>query len=128
MKQFQIYENPQGDFTAVKIGFCWPGFFFGIFWSLFARLWKVAAAIFVISVVISIFKNSAHTLSGKEVMDLVSNIFGIAVMLTLGFKGNDWRSADIVARGYECKGTEIADNKDGAVAKHVKRSKGQETD
>ena len=123
MKQFKIYENPQGTFAAVKVGFCWPAFFFGIFWTLFAKLWKVAIVIFVASLFINMLGGSAHTAGAKEVMDLVSSLFGFAVMLILGFKGNEWRSKDIEARGYELNGTEIANNKDGAIAQYVRAQK-----
>ena len=39
MKSFQVYRHPTIEAQAVKVGFCWPAFFFGVIWMLISRLW-----------------------------------------------------------------------------------------
>jgi len=34
MKRFNVYKHPTLGTDAVKIGFSWPAFFFGLFWML----------------------------------------------------------------------------------------------
>ena len=125
MKQFDIYENPLAHLEAVKVGFCWPGFFFGILWALFCKLWKLAAIIFLITLTVNVVGSNITTVAGKEVFDAFSTLYGFAIMLGLGFSGNKLRAKNLISRGYEFKASEIFDNKDGAIAEYVRRSKKQ---
>jgi len=38
MKIYEVYQHPVKGYAAVKIGFSWPGFFFGIIWALIKKL------------------------------------------------------------------------------------------
>lgn len=40
MKTFQVYKHPTLGAQAVKVGFCWPAIFFGLFWMMASRLWS----------------------------------------------------------------------------------------
>lgn len=120
MKQFSIYENPQGDFQAVKIGFCWPGFFFGVIWALFCKMWKLGLCLIGISIVISLVGGAATNPESIAMAETFSRIFGLFVSLALGAKGNELREKDLMSKGYEFKGTELFNNKEDAIAQYIK--------
>ena len=42
MKAFAVYQHPTHGFEAVKRGFSWPAFFFGVIWMLIKKLWLLA--------------------------------------------------------------------------------------
>lgn len=116
MKGFEIYENAMGQYKAVKVGFSWPGFFFGGLWALFAKLWKVAGFIFG-----GLFA-LGMCLSGlsAESLDVVSNVINLGVAAFIGFQGNSWISSSLIAHGYELKGNVVAANKDAAIASYMR--------
>ncbi|WP_181919263.1 DUF2628 domain-containing protein [Alkalilimnicola ehrlichii] len=39
MKTFNMFHHPHHGHKAVKVGFSWPGFFFGIIWAAIKGLW-----------------------------------------------------------------------------------------
>jgi len=119
VKQFKIYENPQGNFEAVKIGFCWPGFFFGAIWALFCKMWKLGLGIMGVAVLLG-FIGSGVSIEAAKTVELITNLFSIGVSFALGFKGNELREGDLLSKGYELKGTELFGNKDGAIAQYIK--------
>jgi len=41
MKKFRVYRHPTLGYKAVKIGFSWTAFLFGIFWILYHKLWSI---------------------------------------------------------------------------------------
>ena len=45
MKQFKVYENPQGVYEAVKQGWSWPAFFFSWIWELIAEMWGLGVLV-----------------------------------------------------------------------------------
>lgn len=44
----------------------------------------------------------------------------IALLITLGVKGNDWVEEGLLRRGYDYIGSETAENKDAAISKLIK--------
>ncbi len=40
MKEFKIFEYPEGSNEAVKQGWSWPGFFFGPIWAMAKKMRK----------------------------------------------------------------------------------------
>ena len=56
MKTFNVYKHPTQGIEAVKIGFSWPAFFFGIIWMLVKKLWGLAGAWFAVYIVLSLIE------------------------------------------------------------------------
>ena len=42
MRTVEVYRQPTFEAQAVKVGLCWPAFFFGVIWMLIFRLWGLA--------------------------------------------------------------------------------------
>jgi hypothetical protein len=108
-----------GEYKAVKVGYSWPGFFFGALWALFAKLWKVAGIIIIGSFVLGM------VLSGLpvETLDVVSNLLGLGISILVGFMGNSWIDGDLTSRGFELRDNVMAPNKDAAIALYLKSNK-----
>ena len=118
MKQFKVFENPQGQFEAVKQGWSWPGFCFGFIWALVKKMWVLGAVIFAIFFGLGVLEEIMGQ-SGK-VIDLFSTILGLIVSLVFGAKGNSMREENLISRGYELADTVSAANTEGAIALHIK--------
>ena len=124
MKQFKVLKHPAGEIQAVKQGWCWPAFFFGCFWAMFARMWGLA-----FGVLIAFFAAAfvAAAFAGAMAADALLNIASIAVAILFGVSGNDWREKNLLSRGFEVQSTVSAENKDGAVALSINGASGVST-
>src|SRR3546814_13075870 len=60
MRSFNVFSNDDGDYKAVKQGWCWPAFFFGSIWALFNGLWLAAFLLLPIDLVFSITGNNTN--------------------------------------------------------------------
>ena len=101
MKEFDIYRHAPDEATeAVKRGFSWPGFLFNWIWALVKGLWLQACAFFIIMPLLVI---------GQVVFEQAQNPVGaltmlllqLAVFISYGVKGNEWRRRALEKRGYE---------------------------
>ena len=54
-------NNPIDKMVPVKEGFCWPAFFFSLFWTLWHRLWLVTLGLVVANLVISVLVSQIGT-------------------------------------------------------------------
>lgn len=115
MKQFAIYQHPDGRFEAVKQGWSWPGFLFGAIWTLVKRLWTIGlviiAAAFVFQAII--------VTSGSEELAAMSNVVGLIIAVVIGLNGNNWREKDLLKRSYKNQGIVEGANPDAAIANFV---------
>ncbi len=104
MKKFRIYEHPQKGLEAVKLGFSWPAFFFGILWMVFKSLWKYAGIWFVLYILMALMES--HLKSGDietgltATYDIMLMIFYLIVMLIPAFIGNSWVEKKLQNQGY----------------------------
>ena len=116
MKQFKIFVNGfTGVTEAVKQGWSWPGCLFGIFWALAKKLWWLVAALIGFTIVNVMFINS---LSGSALINwhITTNLIGFIICGVIGWKGNEWREANLFARGFKPVETVTAANAAGALA------------
>lgn len=104
MKQYKVYRHPDGRIEAVKDGWSWPGFFFGIFWLAYKQLWVPATITFFITVVLA------------GVYDILVTLFGMLAGLLFGAVGNEWVAKNLEKRGFELVGTYKAYSPDHAKA------------
>lgn len=110
MKTFAIYEQSENNRVAVKVGFCWPAFFFSFWWCLAARLWERAGIAFGCSVVVLIIEMAAES--------VVIGFIGLMIIgAIVGWNGNKWRRTNLRARGFNLVAVVESGSKDGALVK-----------
>ena len=117
MKQFEVYQHPDGRLEAVKQGWNWPAFFFGALWALYCRLWKIAVLTFVGVFVVSM----AGALDESGVLDVMVNIACLGLYAAFGLNGNRWKQRHLIASGFHFAGTLEAKSIKQAIAGHVER-------
>jgi len=127
MTKYDVYKHPIRGYAAIKRGFSWPGFFFGIFWALVKRLWKVAGllvlTIFVSSIFFHLFTKFGHSIDHFLLSNLIillgslgSLIAPVIIWIITGFKGNKWAKSDLINRGYRLLRTVESTSPDASIA------------
>lgn len=123
MKTFKIYRHPTLGSEAVKVGFSWPAFFCGLIWMLVCKLWGKATHWFILYFIATMIETATDTAteSGLQAIAYLVLIAGyLALWLVPAFKGNAWRAANLVSKGYELTDTLQAKTKDAAIAQSAK--------
>lgn len=127
MKSFDVLTSPVGGCIAVKSGWCWPAFFFGVLWMLFSQLWLRAVIFFVLMLgvnfilgfIIVFLINSApysdFAYYAMIAFPFLSTLVGLGFGLIFGSKGNMWRKNSLLSKGYSYVGTAPAASKEDAV-------------
>lgn len=116
MKTFQVYTHPTIEAQAVKVGFCWPAFFFGVIWMLISRLWGWAMLWVVLYVVLALLEAGI----GEDAGLILVFVCYLVLWLVPGFQGNAWRVKNLLSRGFELGSTAQAETKDAAIAQASK--------
>lgn len=93
----------------MKEGFSWPAFFFGVVWALACRLWLAALLLAAAAIGLAL----GLSLIGADAATGVAA--WLALMLVVGFGGNDWRRAKLVRRGFRFSGVIAAPGRDAAL-------------
>jgi len=122
MKAFSIYEHPAyGNRVAVKIGWSWPAFFFGIFWLLAKKMWAYAAIFFIVFFTLGFIEGYNDGTELARALDVLINALNILTAVALGYFGNRIYVHHLENTGYEkVADMVIAPNPDAALAEYVK--------
>jgi hypothetical protein len=123
MKTFKVYKHPTRGVEAVKVGFSWPAFFFNVVWMLLRKLWSASLLWLGLYFVLGLLKTVAASAEESVAQALVYLLLWaayVALNLLPGFKGNQWREANLVQRGFELVGTAQTSTPDAAIAQVVK--------
>lgn len=129
MKNYKVFKHQDGRIEAVKQGWSWPGFFFGLIWALVKKLWALAGILIILAIasgiIFAILTPNPHNYTSyyayndamktAEIWALITNILTIVIAIVLGLKGNLFRENDLLKKGYELIGTVEAPNPDIAV-------------
>lgn len=105
MKQYKVFRQPCGNTEAVKQGWSCPASLFSFFWAPLKKLWAlgvgglVATAALAYGVALATDANVAASFMNL-VLAVVSVVFGV--------KGNAWREANLIKRGYKPVGIVFA--------------------
>jgi len=104
MKTFVIYRHPTQGYEAVKVGFSWPAFFFGLIWMLVKKLWSYAGIWFLVYIALSVIETLADQASSAPGLQAIG-YFGLAggyfaLWLIPAFRGNTWRVSNLQNNGY----------------------------
>ncbi|OCG07622.1 hypothetical protein A9G13_05175 [Gilliamella sp. wkB178] len=127
MKSYKVFQHPDGRIEAVKQGWSWPAFFFGIIWAIIKRLWGLvgilcglAVLLFFISLAFDPISSSGYysqsQLQSAAALDSFLNILAIVVSIVLGRQGNKLRELNLTKKGYQLIHTVDAENPDKAIA------------
>lgn len=140
MRTFQVYKHPTLGYKAVKVGFNWPVFFTGLFfsffnvvWMLICKLWGrailwialyfiigVAAGMIIMLIDISIERELQDFLELLNIFQLLIGAGLLTLVLVPAFQGNKWVVTNLLKRGYELEDTLQAKTKDAAIAQSTK--------
>jgi hypothetical protein len=99
--------------VLVKEGFSWPGFFFGVIWALWHRLWIEAAAL------LALFIAAGVIFDVTNLGEPVESVIMFAVALLVGLNGNDWRRESLRRRGYQEAGVVAGPDSDNALRRFL---------
>lgn len=113
MKQYNIYENPEGLKEAVKQGWSWPGFCFTWLWC-FSKKLNGYGFMFLVYVIVS--NILARTVNVDAVVGFVLVLLGLGISMWMGSSGNQLREENLKKLGWEKKNTINAATPDGAIA------------
>lgn len=130
MKIYKVFQHPDGRIEAIKQGWSWPAFFFGIIWAIVKKLWGLAGILFLVAVILSIISFALEPANPSYYspmqtqsvgLEIVFNIISLIIAIILGQIGNKLRENNLTKRGYQLLNTIEAENPDQAIA-NVKTS------
>jgi hypothetical protein len=114
LREFEIFSKPSFPSVAVKRGFSWPGFFFTWIWAFTKGLWVQGIILLAIGLAVGLFQRSV--LAADPLLYLLP---GLILMVTVGVRGNAWRSRKLERAGYDFAGLVEAKSGASAVAAHA---------
>lgn len=117
MKSYKVFKHPDGSTEAVKQGWSWPAFFFGFIWAFVKKLWALGAGVLIAIFMLGFILGLADAGEGAEAL---INIVAIIINVVFGVNGNQWRSKNLLSRGFEQVDTLDAANPDEASALFLK--------
>lgn len=117
MKQFKIFKHPSGAIEAVKQGWSWPAFFFGVIWAMMKKMWKLSIGVVLAFLAIGFITGIA---ASEQMGEAIVNGLGLTANLMFGVHGNSWREESLILRGFAIKKTLDAASPGAAVALYLK--------
>lgn len=111
VKQYKIFQHPNGSVEAVKQGWSFPAAIFGIIWAVVKGLWMVAISILGVYVFVNTFIYDPSS----------AFIINVIVSVVLGVNGNNWRETNLLSRGYNQVDVVVSLNTDAAIAAYLTR-------
>ncbi|MGP1520996.1 MAG: DUF2628 domain-containing protein [Treponema sp.] len=119
MKEFRIFESPQGDIKAMKSGFSLLAFLFSSFWALYHGLFSIL----FIELVVGIVSGVVSSLVGMSSL----NIIPAVIIKIIYYKdGNSWLENNLIKKGYIFKGSLNASDSTEAISLYEQSKKGEE--
>lgn len=117
MKSFNVYHHYNlSKFAAVKNGYSWTGFFFGLFWMVWNRLFLQAGILLLALFCLSLLQELIYLTEGYNA-SVSFNIINLGIMIFIGYRGNEWKRINLVKRGYNLALENVqTDNKDLAIS------------
>ncbi len=99
MPSFRILTNDSGDMRAVKTGFSWPAFMLNLIWLIANGLW-IGAFLFFVLISGWMLLFAAEVQESPVAASAMAVAAAIALLLFLGFRGNDWLASHLDSREY----------------------------
>ncbi len=116
MKVFTVYKHESKGYEAVKVGWSWPGFFFGSWWMLVKGF--LFSFIFYITAygLTSIYYYDSDINAPFIANDIIVLIIILILWLYPGFYGNSWLHKKYQDKGYLEVKAIPATSKEAAIA------------
>lgn len=119
MKEFRIFESPQGDIKAIKSGFSLPAFLFSSFWALYHGLFSIL----FVELMVGIVSGVVFSLVGMSSL----NIIPAVIIKIIYYKdGNSWLENNLIKKGYIYKDSLNASDSTEAISLYEQSKKGEE--
>lgn len=103
MKTYDVYEHPHFGRKVVKKGFIWPAFFFSVIWAWAKGMVAVGFALLGVNWAMG-FLLLLLPISFDEYL-LLSCLFLLVYMLTVGCNASKWRSNHLRNKGFKLVNT-----------------------
>lgn len=113
---YQVLRSPRGQYVSVKVGFCWPAFFFGPFWALYHRLWSIGARLLIIHVSLTVLDKLVVRTSDSPAVLLAMAVTCFVYIFVCGRFGNAWRTGNLLRRGFTPIASAQSTNSEGSRA------------
>jgi len=120
MNSYRVFKHPVKGFEAVKSGFAWLAPFNPV-WPLFRGLWLIFISYIFFILVLAGIDVEIYGFEGVIDITNANNlqwIFLIAqiiILISPGFKGNEWTAQNLQRKGYIFDCSIEAKNKNDAV-------------
>jgi hypothetical protein len=122
MKNYTILEHPIGKLKVVKIGWSWPGFFFGFIWAVCKRMWALGGIPIAVFFGLGVIGGAAGGELEKAIT-FITSIASLVAPIVFGLNGNYWQETNLKQRGYEFRMTVKAANPEAATALFINKYK-----
>jgi hypothetical protein len=99
LPSYRILKNDSSEMRVIKIGFSWPALLLNLIWLVANGLWLGATLVFVLMAG-GWLLFSAAAQESPIAAGAIGLFGGIALLLYLGFRGNDWLASQLESRGY----------------------------
>lgn len=115
MKTYTVFHHQRlQEYTAVKNGFSWAGFIFGLFWAIYNQLWNITLYLIVFIVGVSFLDEFLLSPNG---LSIIADILTFGVWVLIGMYGNVLKQANLIQSGYDFIGDVVANNGSDAISK-----------
>jgi len=109
-----LLDNARDDgLVLVKQGFNWPAFFIAVPWALFHRMWRAAAVLIVLQIIIG----AAMAYGGLN--ETQQGIVSLVVAICIGYAADEMRRSALSRRGYSFEAVVIEENRDRALRRFL---------
>ena len=121
MSSYKVFKHQENGFKAVKSGFAWLAPFNPI-WPLFRGLWLIFISYIIIILVLAGIDFEIYgfedyiDIPNANNLQLIFFIIQITILVTPGFKGNEWTANNLQKKGYVFDCSIVAKNKNEAIA------------
>jgi len=109
---FKVFKHPSGGYVAVKQGWSWPAFFFGLVWVLVKKLWGLGFALVTGLFLLGIFMTA---MKNDDAIHIILNIVVILIAFALGKYGNTLWEEKLSQEGYEFVEPVLAEDQEAAM-------------
>ena len=132
MSSYKVFKHQEKGFRAVKSGFAWLAPFNPI-WPLYRGLWSIFISYIIIILILASIDEKIYGFDGyidipnSSDFQLIFFIIQITIIVTPGFKGNEWTANNLQKKGYIFDCSIVAKNKNEAIAlSHTQDSESSE--
>jgi len=116
MKNFNIYENKDGEIKAIKQGWSWLAAIFGVFWALYNKMWLVIGVTLGVIILVTVLEITLEF--PEHISRGLTYWFNIIVFVIFGIYGNKWKEKNLISRGYVYKDIVEAKTSNDALLKY----------